>query len=222
MLIKHFPAFPGLWKLLQIKSRFNFFPFGKSIPFSFPWHWGFDQVISHAENKLSLIYPELFGIIWLPFVTQQLSGDGIRGAFPRSQKIWVTLPRLPKVSPRSRNHGALPLPHPCLGFGNYRWKSGAFSKQTFGKVGFVEWVMGLEFSCVMGGGGDQVFQRNLLWSLGCSWKNPTFCGFLGYCMCFPKPIPTWLWILPGMGQLHLLWTSYLSPSQGRIYSQYPI
>lgn len=109
------------------------------------------------------------------------------------------------VSWRSRNHGSLPLPHPCLGFGNVGLQLEKWSifQAYFGKVGFVEWVMGLELSpeycCFMWGGTKQVFQRSLLWSLGSSWKNLTFYNVLS------KPLPTWPWTLPGMGKPQLPW-----------------
>lgn len=68
---------------------------------------------------------------------------------------------------------------PCLifawVFGNVELQVGKWSifQAYFGKVGFVEWVVGLELSqensCVMRGGGNQAFQRNFALI---SWFQP--------------------------------------------------
>lgn len=223
MLIKHFPAFPSLWKLFQKKPGKGFFPLASQVPF-----------LSHGTGGLTRLSATLGTNC--PWFTQNYLGSYDSHLFHNNSQGWGQrcLSQIPallqqlgdlaqtsKVSRRSRNHGALPLPHPCLGFGNGELQVEKWSvfQGCFGKAGFVERMMGLElsqeYSCVMRGGANQVFQRNLLWS---GWKNQKIYEFWGYCRglyMLLKPLPTWPRTLAGMKQLQLVWASRFATLRGK-------
>lgn len=184
MLIIHFPAFPGLWKPLQKKPGKCFFPLESQV-----------LLLSHGTGGLTRLSATLGTNC--PWFIQNYLGSYDSHLLHNSSQ--VTGSEVPFPDPSTSGTAAWPCPDfqsllkeqeswsssLALGLGNVELQVEKWNifPAYYGKVAFVRWVMGLElsqeYSCVMWEGANQLFKRSLLWSLGSSWKNLTFCVFLG-------------------------------------------